>query len=164
MNTTMGEYATGAYLKLILECDVVDYNVRPPGGGLEGLAEFDVVGLRFTDSTAFMCEVTTHLHGVSHARGNRQMVESITSKHMRQQQYAEKHLHHFDSVRFMYWAPVVSRGYITEQLAQIDSLELVINGAYKQRIEELRTLAKQTAHDTGNPFFRTLQILERLRD
>ena len=49
MNTTMGEYITGAYLKLILECDVVDYNVRPPGGGRAGLAEFDVVGLKFAN-------------------------------------------------------------------------------------------------------------------
>jgi hypothetical protein len=64
MKTEMGEYVVGAYLKQVLKCDFVDYNVRPPCGGIEGLAEFDVVGLRFSDSTAYICEVTTHLGGL----------------------------------------------------------------------------------------------------
>ena len=38
-----GEYIVGAYLKLKLDCDFVDYNVRPPGGGLEGLLPEGVV-------------------------------------------------------------------------------------------------------------------------
>ena len=45
MKTEMGEYIGGAYLKIIKKCDFVDYNVRPPTGGLEGLQELDVVGL-----------------------------------------------------------------------------------------------------------------------
>ena len=45
MPTEMGEYLVGAYLKIIKECDFVDYNVRQPGGGLEGLNELDVIGL-----------------------------------------------------------------------------------------------------------------------
>ena len=40
-------YIVGAYLKLIEGCDVIDYNVRPPGGGMAGLSELDVVGLDF---------------------------------------------------------------------------------------------------------------------
>jgi len=39
MLTDIGEFIVGAYLQLIEECDVIDYNVRPPGGGLEGLNE-----------------------------------------------------------------------------------------------------------------------------
>jgi hypothetical protein len=39
MATEMGEYIVGAYLKLVLGCDVVDYNTRPPGGGVTGLNE-----------------------------------------------------------------------------------------------------------------------------
>ena len=45
-NSTVGngracgrEYVVGAYLKLEEECDFVDFNVRPPGGGLKGLGE-----------------------------------------------------------------------------------------------------------------------------
>ena len=36
MLTDVGEYLVGAYLQLKMECDVVDYNVRPPGGGYRG--------------------------------------------------------------------------------------------------------------------------------
>ena len=42
----------GAYLKLILGCGVVDYNARPPGGGLTELGELDVVGLEFANERA----------------------------------------------------------------------------------------------------------------
>jgi len=52
MKTDVGEYIVGAYLKIIEECDVIDYNVRVPGGGLEGLNELDVVGLDFKNQTA----------------------------------------------------------------------------------------------------------------
>ena len=64
VRTEMGEYVVGAYLKMVEVCDVVDYNVRPPGGGIGGLSGFDVIGLRFSDSTAIMCEVTTHIGGL----------------------------------------------------------------------------------------------------
>ena len=39
MLTDIGEYVVGAYLKLKLNCDFVDYKIRPPGGGLKGLEE-----------------------------------------------------------------------------------------------------------------------------
>ena len=45
MGTDPGEYIAGCYLKKILNCDFVDYNVRAPGGGLKGLGELDVVGI-----------------------------------------------------------------------------------------------------------------------
>ena len=64
IKTDIGEYAVGAYLKIIKKCDFVDYNVRSPGGGLEGLNELDVVGLDFKNKTAYLCEVTTHIRGV----------------------------------------------------------------------------------------------------
>lgn len=64
----------------------------------------------------------------------------------------------------MFWSPVVPVGYLTEELPKIEGLELVINGEYKRRVEELRQLARSTAHDAGNDFFRMLQILEHLRD
>ncbi|MDD5659927.1 MAG: hypothetical protein PHR39_07990 [Actinomycetota bacterium] len=39
IKTDIGEYIVGAYLKVIKKCDFIDYNARPPGGGLEGLNE-----------------------------------------------------------------------------------------------------------------------------
>jgi hypothetical protein len=39
VKTDIGEYIVGAYLKVIKKCDFIDYNARPPVGGLEGLNE-----------------------------------------------------------------------------------------------------------------------------
>ena len=39
MLTDIGEFMVGAHLRLVRECDFVDYNIRPPGGGLAGLEE-----------------------------------------------------------------------------------------------------------------------------
>ena len=63
MKTEVVEYIVGAYLKIIKGCDFLDYNVRPPGGGLEGLNELDVVGLDFKNKIVYLCEVTTHIRG-----------------------------------------------------------------------------------------------------
>ena len=64
MSPEIGEKLVGAYLKVIEKCDFISYNVRPPGGGRRGLEELDVVGLKFADKTAFLCEVTTHLRSM----------------------------------------------------------------------------------------------------
>ena len=162
MKTEVGEYIVGAYLKIIKECDFVDYNVRPPGGGLEGLNELDVVGLDFKKKIAYLCEVTTHIIGLLY-KDNRTTVERIKTKYERQKEYANKQLLDFPNRYFMFWSPVVHKGYITSELEKIDGLELVINEKYTQYIDELRKKAKELTNDVGNPFFRMLQILERLR-
>ena len=162
MITNIGEFIVGAHLRLIEMCDFIDYNVRPPGGGLKGLGELDVIGLNFNSSTAYLCEVTTHLRGVLY-QNNKETVDRIRKKHDRQMEYAREHLANFENHRFMFWTPVVPVGYITEHLEHIDSLELIINSEYTNRIEKLRLLAKNTTHDARNPFFRMLQIMEHLR-
>jgi len=162
MKTEVGEYIAGAYLKIIKKCDFVDYNVRPPGGGLEGLNELDVVGLDFKNKTVYLCEVTTHIRGLLY-KDNRTTVERIKTKYERQKDYADKYLSDFPYRHFMFWSPVVPKGYITEELKKIEGLELIINEKYTQCIDELRKKAKELTNDVGNPFFRTLQILERLR-
>jgi len=161
MKTTMGECVVGAYLKLRLGCDVVDYNVRPPEGGLEGLAEFDVVGLKFDDRLAYICEVVTHLGGLQYGN-NRETAKRIREKHERQRWYAREYLPGFTPV-FMLWSPVVPRGYLTQNLPTIQDLKLFINERYKAAVDELREEARRTTRDIGNPFFRALQILEHLR-
>jgi len=163
MRTEPGEFLVGAYLKLVEGCDVVDYNVRIPGGGLEGLGELDVVGLNFKSKTAFVCEVTTHILGLLY-KNNAESVARIRRKHMRQRQYAKRFLTSFGAHRFMFWSPVVPVGYLTTNLQKIEGLELVINGRYKQRIAALRSFARKHTHETQNPSFRVLQILEHLRD
>ena len=162
IKTDIGEYVVGAYLKIIKKCDFTDYNVRPLVGGLEGLNELDVVGLDFKNKTAYLCEVTTHITGLLYI-DNKTTIEKIKKKHKRQKEYANKYLLGFLKRHFMFWSPVVPKGYIIKELEKIDGLELVINKKYAQCIDELRIKAKELTNDVGNPFFRMLQILEHLR-
>lgn len=148
------------YLRLCETCDVVDYNARSSKKGLEGLGEIDVIGLRFSDQTAFLCEVATHLDGLNYGDGT---IERIRSKLKHQRSYASSSLSSFKVHRFMLWSPRVAVGAKTTALAGIHGLELVINGEYTARVKQLRSLASQTTKDIGNPFFRSLQLLEHLR-
>jgi hypothetical protein len=162
MKTEIGEYIVGAYLKIIKECDFVEYNVRPSGGGLRGLNELDVIGLDFKNNIAYMCEVTTHIRGVLY-KNNEETVSRINKKFITQKKYAEAHLSNFKTIIFMFWSPVVPVGHITRGLNKIEGLEIIINKKYTDRINELRAEARIRTNDMGNPFFRVLQILERLR-
>lgn len=162
MLTDVGEFLVGAYLQLELGCDVVDYNVRPPGGGLEGLNELDVVGLNLKLRHAYLCEVTTHIRGLLY-KSSGETISRIAKKHERQRRYGAKYLTDFEC-RYMFWSPVVPNGIVTEGLAKIKGLELIVNGEYKRRVEKLRERAARTTHDARNPVFRVLQILEHMRD
>lgn len=163
MNAEMGEFLVGAYLKVIEGCDFVSYNVRPPGGGLKGLEELDVVGLRFASHTAFLCEVTTHIGGLLYG-DNAKTVKRVASKHLRQKSYAEAQLRDFPVRRYQFWSPVVPKGYLTHHLAEIDpDLELIINAEYTKRINELRKAASMRKNDENNPAFRLLQILAHMK-
>lgn len=162
MSPEMGEYIAGAYLKIIKDCDFIDYNVRPVEGGLKGLNELDVLGLRFRDRTAYLCEVTTHIRGLLY-KDNRNTVARVKQKYQKQKEYAREFLKDFPNRHFMFWSPRVPKGYITNELEKIKGLELVINDKYAKCIAELRNQAKIMSNDTGNPFFRALQILEHLR-
>ncbi len=162
MGTEMGEYVVGAYLKIVIGCDFVNYNVRRPEGGLAGLDELDVIGLDFKNKVAYLCEVTTHIRGLLY-KDNRTTVERIKHKYENQQKYTKDHLPDFPSRHFMFWSPVVPEGYLTQNLQKIKGLELIMNKGYASRINELRQEAKKKKNDTGNPFFRALQILEHLR-
>ena len=162
MQPDIGEQIVGAYLKLKMNCNVIDYNVRVPGGGLEGLNEIDVVGLDFKKQTANLCEVTTHIRGTLYT-DNKTTVERIKAKYEHLKKYAHQYLTLFPNHKYYFWAPYVPEGFITQGLNKIIGLELVINTEYSKRVNELRQLASETTHDTNNTFFRSLQILEHLR-
>lgn len=162
MATDMGEYLVGAYLKLIKGCDFVDYNVRPPVEGMEGLNELDVVGLDFKTKTAYLCEVTTHILGALY-KDNPTTVERLKKKHERQQAYGAQYLADFHTQHYQFWSPYVPEGFITGELRKLPGLELVINADYAACVDQLREKARNTTKDVGNPFFRALQILEHLK-
>ena len=163
MLTDIGEYIVGAHLEIVEECDVVSYNVRPPGGGMEGLGELDVIGLNFRTNTAFLAEVTTHIRGLLYVN-NETTIRRVKEKFARQKKYAKKHLKHFDNHRYMFWSPCVPARYRTENLSTIRGLELIINGEYKKRVDKLKELAKKHTHNMNNPFFRMLQIMEHMNE
>lgn len=161
MSTEVGEYLVGAYLKMILGCQFVDYNIRTPGGGSKGLNELDVIGFDFANRTAYLCEVTTHILGAKYGN-NQNTINTILKKHAWQQTYAKQHLSAFPILKFQFWSPVVPSG-IEHALRGVPTLDLVTNKTYTAKIDVLRSKAKSTSHETGNPVFRTLQILEHLR-
>ena len=163
MLTDVGEFIVGAYLQLEEGCEVVDYNVRPPGGGLEGLGELDVVGFNFETDTIYFCEVTTHIRGLLY-KNNQESIARILRKHKRQKDYAKRYSDNFENHRFMFWSPYVPRGALTDGLSKIEGLELIINGAYKERVDQLSKRAGKETHDARNPFFRMLQIMEHMKD
>lgn len=165
MNTEMGEYVVGAYLKLKESCDFVSYNVRPPESGLAGLAEIDVVGLNFTNHTAYLCEVTTHLDGLLYGSSYDYTANKIREKFERLQYYAKNYLDEFQMIKYMFWSPRVPKGRLTIMLNEIEKigLEMVLNEKYRKCLEYLRSEARKTTRDVGNPFFRALQILEHVR-
>ena len=142
MATEMGEYLVGAYLKLVEGCDFVDYGVRTPGGGIAGLNELDVVGIKFAENKAYLCEVTTHVRGLLYSN-NQETIQRIKRKHGNQRQYADMHLENFDP-EFMFWSPNVPKGYLTTNLEEIGSLKLIINGEYKARIKNSVSWPRQS--------------------
>jgi hypothetical protein len=73
-------------------------------------------------------------------------------------------LGNFETIRYQFWSPVVPKGYLTNHLNEIETLELIINGEYKKRVLALQALAEKQTHDARNPVFRVLQILGHLRD
>ena len=162
MITDVGEYLVGAYLQLIERCDFVQYNVRPPHGGLEGLGELDVVGFNFATKTAYLCEVTTHIRGLLYG-SNQETVQKLKDKHERQKAYALKYLTNFEHLVFQFWSPVVPVGFITTELAKFPELKLVINDEYTRCVRQLQELAGSVTYDARNPVFRLLQILANLR-
>lgn len=162
MYTDIGEYIVGAYLKIKEHCDFVDYNVRIPGGGRDGLNEIDVLGINFKKKKAFICEVTTHIRGVLYGNYD-ETYRKIKAKFEHQRNYGEKYLQNFKIKEYMFWSPIVPVGKLTNRLNEIEGLQLVINEKYTKCIDELRAEAKNCKHQTGNLFFRALQILECLR-
>ncbi len=163
MKTEMGEYIVGACLKLLKGCDLVDYNVRRPGGGLAGLDELDVMGLDFKSRTAYLCEVTTHLDGLLYGSSKITTANRIRTKYRKMREYADNHLSdYFTNRHFMFWSPVVRPG-VRDELKKIKGLELVINETYAEYIGQLQEFTKKATYDTGNPAIRMLQILGHLR-
>jgi hypothetical protein len=159
MPTEMGEYVVGAYLQHFKNCDFVEYNIRPRGGGLEGLNEFDVVGIDLENKIMYLCEVATHLRGLNMGSSKGEL--RLMRKFPRQQKFSDGYKDQF-TVNCMFWSPRVRPGMI-EKLGTPKGVELIINEKYARCVDDLIKKAKKEANETGNPFFRALQIIGHLK-
>ena len=119
------------------------------------------MGISLKKREAFLCEVPMHILGML-IKDRSATIEKVQQKYLAQQAYARENLEKF-KVRCMLWSPVVNDKKMIEALREISGLEVVINGAYKNCLEQLQKLAAKNAKDMGNPFMRTMQILSRLR-
>jgi hypothetical protein len=159
--TGMGEYIVGAWLKLVIKCDIVDYNLKSPRESLVGLNELNVLGLDFKNKTAYLCEVNTHLDGL-HYKNTNLAIEKIGNKYFNMRRYANEHLSEFPTRHLMFWAPIVGAG-VESVLRELKGLELIINNDYTSNVRALQELAQKGTEDTGNPAFRVFQILGHMK-
>ena len=154
----IGEYLVGAYLKVIVGCDVVDYRVR---FGAKDAETVDVLGVDISKKTAYLCGVSTHLSELRHGDSNHSTIDFVSEKRRSYQVYASARFSEFNH-RFMFWSPVVESGYLENRLTEISGLELIANMGYKKAVDELTEQARIDKRDVGNPAFRMLQILGSL--
>lgn len=181
----LGEQLVGAYHKLANDCEIVSYNQRSK---LEGdQMEIDVLAINSEggSQTVYTCEVITHLHGMRYSGSPnsrewteygsemyQNTLERIFRKFDTDYDYVTRVFDDADEYIFQLWSPVVPQGQLTDGLDELErrfeerrkkDLQLIINTAYSDRIDELRTLASRDKKDYGEPGFRFLQILEHMR-
>lgn len=159
--TEIGEDLVGAYLREVVGCSLVNFNVRTG----ESQGEIDVIGLRVEGahiSEVWLCEVSTHVNGLGGYRGD--APGKILKKIAGVRKYAQatypgvpRHIE--------VWSPKVTAGML-EKVAQVvlenPDVTLVANSEYADRVRQLATLARTTTAYRDSPSFRLLQILTRL--
>ena len=169
-----GEEIVGEYLKHILGCDFVEYNLYTPD--IQG--EIDVVGINAKQQVVYICEVATHLiTGLQYVKNSQpDNVDRFVRKFRKNVQYANKYFGEYEK-NFMLWSPIVknqgvaSKNNQTRDIAQIQdaikaefgvSIEAVVNENYLRRLNELRKYAGRESKELRSPILRLMQIEERL--
>lgn len=182
----IGELLVGSYLRLIEDCELVSYNQRSKKDGHQ--MEVDVIGVESSSGTqtVYACEVVTHLRGMQYSGTpdtNRWAEYGGDSKQFTLEKLWHKFCEDYELITEVFddadeyvlqlWSPVVRNGYLTDGLAELQrefeknhdgEMDLVINGAYADRVDELREKASETEKSYDEPAFRFLQILEHLRE
>jgi Holliday junction resolvase-like predicted endonuclease len=175
MAKDIGEDLVGAWLRLVTECDFVQYNI--PLRVKQG--EIDVIGINLAQKVAYICEVATHLGGLQYTKGNQpDNVNKITHKFQDNVSYARRYLNDFEH-HFMLWSPIVvhprtddTKHNQFQDLRAIRrnlleppyhaEIKMVVNEVYLEKVNELRDKAAAETAASEYPVFRLLQILHRL--
>jgi len=174
----IGETLVGDYLKVILGCDFVEFNLYTPD--VQG--EIDVVGINAKDKKIYICEVATHLvtglRYVNPKDRTSDNMERFVKKFTKNIKYADKYFPEYEK-RFMLWSPIVKNQKTgakfnqTDDIAKIKSemlkefkvdIEVISNKDYKDCLQKLRDYARQETKELKSPVLRLFQIEEKLSE
>lgn len=187
-----GELLVGAYHQRLNSCEIVSYNNRSSEPGNQMEMDILAIDNRSQEGSQhiYVCEVVTHLDGglysdspddedgwwmeYSNTSSYHGSLETLWRKFRHGHQYVSETFPAAD-FSFQFWAPVVTggktNGLLIQGLERLEtefasetgeSLELIINQDYTERINALREEARGDTSNYGAPAFRFLQILENL--
>ena len=164
-----GELFVGAYLRIVRDCPIVQYNARDHRQGSQ--SEVDVLGLDYAAKQLYVCEVVTHLAGALYSgKTSDETVSRIEKKFRRHRAWVARSFAEFPSPTFMLWSPYVAVGAKTTAFEEMSKawpgpgrFECWINAAYADAMKELIRLAAGEEKQRGEEFYRVLQLLTHLR-
>jgi hypothetical protein len=169
-----GEEVVGEYLKIILGCDFVEYNLYTPD--IQG--EIDVVGINAKKNIIYVCEVATHLvTGIQYVKNKQpDNVDRFVKKFRKNIEYANKYFADYEK-HFMLWTPIVKNQGPNAKHNQLNDIkriqevlrleyrveiEPVINREYSNCLADLRKYAAKESKELKSPILRLMQIEEKL--
>jgi G:T-mismatch repair DNA endonuclease (very short patch repair protein) len=99
-----GEHLVGQYLREILNCDFVEFNLQTKF--VQG--EIDVVGINSTTNQVYICEVATHLEtGLQYTKARRpDNVDRFVKKFKKNIEFSERNFQEYE-VSYMLWTPII---------------------------------------------------------
>jgi len=171
-----GEHLVGQYLREVLNCDFVEFNLQTKF--VQG--EIDVVGIDSTNNKVYICEVATHLEtGLQYTKDSRpDNVNRFVKKFKKNIEYAKRNFQEYE-ITYMLWTPIIripkSENAKYNQLKDIleiqsiikrdcnEEIRAVYNNEYLKCIQKLREIAKNTTQAMTSPIMRFLQIEEKLK-
>jgi hypothetical protein len=174
----IGETLVGDYLKVILGCDFVAFNVYTDTQG-----EIDVVGINAKKKEIYICEVATHLvtglRYVNPKEKTSDNIERFVKKFTKNIEYVEKYFPNYKTKRFMLWSPIVKNQKTGAKFNQTDDItkiraemfkksgvdiEVISNKDYETCLQELRDYARKETKELKSPVLRLFQIEEKLSE
>ena len=135
--------------------------------------EIDVIAINFTDKIVYICEVAVHLvTGLRYVKdGKSDNYERLVKKFNKDINYAQKAYPEYERV-YTLWSPIVKD--TPDQLRNVVlahdylkkergiEIQLIINEAYKIRLDKLRDYAARQTKELKSPVLRLFQIEEFL--
>lgn len=175
MAHNIGEEIAGTYLKTILNCEFVEYNLYT--NDVQG--EIDVVGVNNVDKKVYVCEVAVHLTtGLQYTKNGRpNNTNKLIDKFEKDIDYANKRFDKSYKKIFMFWSPIVKNQKVGTSNNQLESivkvkehlknklgvnLELIVNEDFKKCLSELRKYSGEQTEELRTPILRFMQIEEKL--